>query len=836
MRLLHCLALCLALCLPGIAQAQSLLGDGPVVADGVTAHRLYVLLPGLASTDRIRIKAKGGTVLSQSVPVPGMLAVDLSVAPVVEAGTLEMRIRAKGGVEIDQVVAVQVVPSSEGGLEVTFEPKDLVSGLQRVTVTVQGAQRSAVPPGARSFALSATMGEIQELQSIGDGAWKAFYIPPVDLEASEAALFTATDLTAPDRLVGAGVLKIGESQSEAAEGEEVAPWMGSSAQLAFAPLPEGTRVPAGHGLRLLVAHTDAGGLPVEAATLAVEGPGAPVAEVVGGGWYAIDMTAPGESGPFSVTATVGELSHTLALEAVGVIPQLSVRSDPSALAEDTRDLVLTTWAKDASGRTLPGRTLHLGLEGATLRGATKDMGNGSYTSKVRLDRGATTVEIAASAELDVGTLPPAGIRIWSEADAVQLGVSSKMPVGVVVVDAFGLPLTGQTVNLAVPLGGGALPPTVATGDGGVGHTEFVPGLDAGPALLRASLDNGLVRQLALWQIPVGQNAPLLPAPGTESSRAVQGEWRGGFPTLGLVQAAAAVVAPVVAAAPAAPALAPQSTPELPSALEAPTETPAPEETTVAADAWGTLGTGVAEAPVQKAMSSSGSRGVGDTIRYPLRAKFLIQDSGYQLIQTTEEDSSTVPPNAEITLPIGLLGIGIQAEYWLMDGALAVEFRERWGRFTVDPGGTGASKGQTLSSLFLGARYRMDTGGAFKTEAGASLLKTNVAAFRYIKSRTDAELVNYDVVGARLAGGAAKSLGPVELRVELAETFAPKPVNTFLGLSGEALLSGISIERMPLMVHGSYGFDMRHMSVVLDGVSTNVLDLSHVFQVGAGIAL
>ena len=76
----------------------------------------------------------------------------------------------------------------------------------------------------------------------------------------------------------------------------------------------------------------------------------------------------------------------------------------------------------------------------------------------------------------------------------------------------------------------------------------------------------------------------------------------------------------------------------------------------------------------------------------------------------------------------------------------------------------------------------------------------------------------------------------ELRVELAETFAPKPVNTFLGLSGEALLSGISIERMPLMVHGSYGFDMRHMSVVLDGVSTNVLDLSHVFQVGAGIAL
>jgi hypothetical protein len=73
-------------------------------------------------------------------------------------------------------------------------------------------------------------------------------------------------------------------------------------------------------------------------------------------------------------------------------------------------------------------------------------------------------------------------------------------------------------------------------------------------------------------------------------------------------------------------------------------------------------------------------------------------------------------------------------------------------------------------------------------------------------------------------------------VELAETFAPKPVNTFAGLSGETLLSGVSLGGMPLLLHGSYGFDMRHMDVTLDGVSTNILDLSHVFQVGAGIAL
>jgi len=807
-----------------------------VVADGVTAHRLYVLLPGLASTDRIRIKAKGGTVLSQSVPVPGMLAVDLSVAPVAEAGTIEMRIRAKGGVEIDQVVAVQVVPSSEGGLEITFEPKDLVGGLQRVTVTVQGAQRSSVPPGARSFSLSATMGEIQALQSIGDGAWQAFYIPPVDLEGSEAVLFTATDLTAPERLVGAGVLKVGESQSEAAEGEEPAPWMGTTDQLAFAPLPEGTRVPEGRQLRLHVAHTDAGGLPVEMASLVVEGPGAPSVEVVGGGWYAINLAAPGVPGPFSVTASVGELSHTLALEAVGVIPQLSVRSDPPSLAEGTRDLVLTTWAKDGGGRSLPGRTLHLSLEGATLRGTTKDMGNGSYTSRVRLNRGAKTVEVAASADLDAGTLPPAGIRIWSEDDAVRLGASSKMPVGVVVVDAFGLPLSGQTVNLAVPVGGGALPPTVATGDGGVGHTWFVPGLDAGPALLHASLENGLARKLVLWQIPVGQTAPLLPGPGTESSRAVLGEWRGGFPTLDLVQAAPVVVAPVVAAAPAAPTLPPQSNSELPSALEAPAETPVEEAAQSAGDAWGTLGSGAAQAPAQQAVAPSGGGGAGDTLRYPLRVKFLVQDSGFQLVQTTEEPSSSVPAKAELSLPFGVLGIGVQAEYWLMDGALAVELRQRWGRFTVAPGGVGDPKGQTLGSLHLGARYRMDLDGAFQAEAGASLHKTNVAAFRYINAQTDAELLNFDVVGARIAGGAVKSLGPVELRLELAETFAPKLVNTFVGLSGETLLSGVSVGGMPLLVHGSYGFDMRHLSVVLDAVSTNILDLSHVFQVGAGIAL
>jgi hypothetical protein len=216
-------------------------------------------------------------------------------------------------------------------------------------------------------------------------------------------------------------------------------------------------------------------------------------------------------------------------------------------------------------------------------------------------------------------------------------------------------------------------------------------------------------------------------------------------------------------------------------------------------------------------------------------KFLLQDSGYQLVQTTEEPSSSVPAKAEMALGLGVLGIGLQVEYWLMDGALAVEFRERWGRFTIDPGETGETKGQTLNSLHLGARYRMELDGLF-AEAGASLHKTNVAAFRYVSSQTDAELVNFDVVGARISGGVAKSLGPIELRVELAETFAPKPVNTFAGLSGETLLSGVSLGGMPLLLHGSYGFDMRHMDVTLDGVSTNILDLSHVFQVGAGIAL
>ncbi|MEE2750016.1 MAG: hypothetical protein VX519_01190, partial [Myxococcota bacterium] len=696
------------------------------------------------------------------------------------------------------------------------------------------------------FALWSSVGVIESLQAVGDGTWTAFYIPPVELEETTVLMLTATDLSAPESVVGFSSLAFGPSLAEPTEEEEAPAWSAKSGRLAFAPLPEGTSVRAGQTLRLHLAAVNAAGQPVmdvsealfsAGETLKLEGPGSPKVSALAPGLFAVDVVVPQEPGAFSVIAQPGDQEARIDLESVGVLPQLSLRSDPEFISKDTRDVTLTTWAKDANGRTLPGLSLGLDLEGGTIRGEVEDGGDGSYTAKVRLDRDSAGLKVDLRPALSTSGLPPARVRIWTQSDAVSLGTTSEMMVGVAVEDALGLPVPSAVVDLAVPIGGGALPPKVEVDESGVGHVRYVPGLDAGPALLRAST-GGMQHMVLLWQVPRGQSAPLIAMPGMESTRSESNAWRLAYPSANMVRGAAPVRAPVVAApapiqaapaaaAPAAAAPAAASLDEMPSALDTspsvdpPATSTEPLEPAVAS---------VADAPPPG--------GALSRTLFPGRAFVRLQYTGYNFEQKAEayenlpgtEDS---PAEISVRLPQGVPGIGVGAEYWLMSGALGGDFAARVGRYTVDLGS--GQDGQALSDLRLGLRYRNALGNGLIAEGGLWLHRMSMVAMRYQDAQTRAELLSFGILGARLGGAIERSLGPVELKLDVAETLAPKPAATHVGLGMQITLDDVEVGGLPLLIDASYSMDVRHLALPVSGVEANVVDWQHAFLLGAGVA-
>ncbi|MEE2750824.1 MAG: hypothetical protein VX519_05295, partial [Myxococcota bacterium] len=176
----------------------NVLHDGPILADGVSVHRVYLEVPNLALTDKVRIKTREGVVVGHSIPMPGLLAVDLSGEPLDTAGALSLRVRIKGGIELDKVVSLPLQPVAGGTLKIELTPPDLIGGLQRVEVRVRPEGPAHLPHAARRFALSATVGEIESLQAVGGGTMAPINITPVELEETKVLMLTATDLSAPE--------------------------------------------------------------------------------------------------------------------------------------------------------------------------------------------------------------------------------------------------------------------------------------------------------------------------------------------------------------------------------------------------------------------------------------------------------------------------------------------------------------------------------------------------------------------------------------------------------------------------------------------------------------
>jgi hypothetical protein len=184
-----------------------------------------------------------------------------------------------------------------------------------------------------------------------------------------------------------------------------------------------------------------------------------------------------------------------------------------------------------------------------------------------------------------------------------------------------------------------------------------------------------------------------------------------------------------------------------------------------------------------------------------------------------------------------LGLKANVLTRLMDDQLHMELDARWGRYKLLAGES--TKGHNLSNLLLGAKYRHPlelAGQTVYAEGGLWLHRAGILSFKYNPERTAALQVGQGIMGARVGGGLGGQLGGVHFGLLAAETFAPTPVNTHVGVSLDTTLGLVDLGGRPVSLRLDWAMDWKHVNLELEGIDVKLRDHSQVLGLSAGIDL
>jgi hypothetical protein len=204
---------------------------------------------------------------------------------------------------------------------------------------------------------------------------------------------------------------------------------------------------------------------------------------------------------------------------------LKLTPDPSVLAPRGEGFKLFAKIRGEDGSGLSGRSITTFANGAQLRGAVKDLGNGDYEAAF-VTTGRNHVDITATAMPTATGNPLRGVIVFSsKARLPNDGLSSSL-ITIVAVDEFGYPVPGVPVDLSVLGDLGNLPDSVKTDSQGLAQVFYTAGRQAGVAHILAkagSFSSGA----AIFQAPA-ETAPgmLLPMGGSAHNRAWISAWSG----------------------------------------------------------------------------------------------------------------------------------------------------------------------------------------------------------------------------------------------------------------------------------------------------------------------
>lgn len=574
-------------CPRGARAAITLLPPGPVIGDGKTPTALRLLVDDLHPDHRFRIKADRGRVGEITATADGVVSFRY-VPPVLTAPeTLGLRVIRRGaGARDEKRLELEGVPAWAGRLEITFDPPRLPAGEASALVRITPSSATPQDAAARRFLLSCTAGTVTEATAAGDGTWVARYTAPEDLTDPRTVIIAAADAAAPTRILGwaslplkvrrsvsievppdastvltvgdasYGPLKASPAGSVAFDVDldpgfphgrvEAAPPTGETVdKVVDLPLPDYPRVgfiplppaipadPTADPLPIRVVVNDLGGGPVREPLpeiLSSRGQISAVSSTRIPGVFEAAFTPPDQPGEVVFTAAFEGSRTTARLELLAPVPVVSLTADPETLAEGERDFAVTARVKDARGAGLTGRPPQLQVEGATVRARLRDNGDGTYTARYRLERGREAAVVTAVPPSTPSQLHAHRLLLWTGRNAFPADGTSRIPVTVMALDAFGLPVPGIAVTLAVPQGDASVPPSATTDDQGLVRTFVTSGQTPGLVALQAEAA-GLTAAAPLFQVDAAHVAPAVEPSGNLPHLEELAAWRASIPTL-----------------------------------------------------------------------------------------------------------------------------------------------------------------------------------------------------------------------------------------------------------------------------------------------------------------
>lgn len=608
--------------------------------------------------------------------------------------------------------------------------------------------------------------------------------------------------------------------------------LGSPARMIFAPTAE--RVPAGAEVRLMLLFLQGDGK-AWSGVAPVLGTGE-AGTVEGKGWFSFVVKAPAAPGPWKIEASAEGNKATLAMTVIDSPPAMTLVADPVVLKPSDSLFSVTASLKDADGKALTGRKLTFSAQGAAPNGAPKDNGDGTYTQKFKLSGGAQTARVQVNPTLQTTGLPPAQLLVWARPDTLDADGKGTATLYVVAVDAFGMPVPSVSLNVTAPLGDGAIAPTATTDKAGLGVLSYRAGTQSGPAVVRVdtkglsgtvtlwqgaapaglALDSGgddtraaaLTRAQGGWGAvtvaKVGANVgppaavavttvPAYTTPGAAilvNIRVMDAQGQAVIDQTPLITATLGRVGAITNNG--------DGTYNVP--LQLPPGQDGPVQIDVAAGsakgsallqplasmggaaAMATDGGGGQAGLGGSSGGGGGSSGGGASAPRPPRGGPAGGTTARVRLTPTVtafRHGATAP--GEFTLPTDAsflavpVGLGASAEFMPGQGNLTLEARAKAGFYRVQVGLVEPTPFiDVVQPLTLGLRYRqpLSTPGMHWFVGGWGQL-TDVTILRYADdARTNAELLNKQVLGLRVGGGLQIENDTANVRLELAETLAP----------------------------------------------------------------
>jgi hypothetical protein len=563
------------------AQAVSLLATGPLVGDGATPATLRVWVEGTTVTDRVNLRASGGKAGTPVLSADGVVAFSYLPPAVKTATTIAIDVSVRGAVKVDRRIEVPVNPPPSGTFSVTFDPPQVVFGRDAgATVRIKATATSPVAAEARSVLLDASFGTLSDPAPGGDGTFVARWTPPATLDGARTLLVGVTDRAAPGSITGWGTLPVivdravsfdvlAGSQNVLVVGDRTYGPVQATPQgkvsfpvqvdprqltaklqtvrgterteksvevpLADYPrvlvLPMAPRVPGSSDVQhdVWIAAIQKNGAPLDVMSVVTATASAgtltpAIASVDRRGGWSCRWTAPaGGTGTATLTAAVDGQEAKATIELVPSVSALQISAEPAELAKGQRDVVITARAKDARGAALAGKPPVLVVSGATVQGALVDSQDGTYTGKLRLDTGSTSISVHAESPVTPSALLPYRILAWPKTGVIPADGKAKTEVVIVVLDRYGLPIGNVPVNLSVPVSDGNLPPRAVTNERGIARTTFTAGTRAGAGVIK-------VEGSGVWgAAPIFQRGAVAPSStsipsGTPTDVALTSAW------------------------------------------------------------------------------------------------------------------------------------------------------------------------------------------------------------------------------------------------------------------------------------------------------------------------